>query len=77
MSEITIVNVGYRSTNYWVVSAGRSRLLVDLGWPGTMGRMRAALKRMDQARFLELVSDQAGSLAQRSECGKIIQWKPG
>jgi len=42
----TIVNVGYRSTNYWVVSAGRSRLLVDLGWPGTMGSMRAALQRM-------------------------------
>jgi glyoxylase-like metal-dependent hydrolase (beta-lactamase superfamily II) len=47
MSELTIVNVGYRSTNYWVVSAGTSRLLVDLGWPGTMGSMRASLKRMD------------------------------
>jgi ribonuclease/clavin/mitogillin len=47
MSEVTIVNVGYRSTNYWVVSAGTSRLLVDLGWPGTMGRMRASLRRMD------------------------------
>lgn len=49
MSEpvpVTIVNVGYRSTNYWVVSAGASRLLVDLGWPGTMGTMRANLERM-------------------------------
>ncbi len=45
-SPITIVNVGYRSTNYWVVSAGASRLLVDLGWPGTMGTMRANLARM-------------------------------
>jgi glyoxylase-like metal-dependent hydrolase (beta-lactamase superfamily II) len=44
---ITIVNVGYRSTNYWVVSAGTSRFLVDLGWPGTMGTMRANLGRMD------------------------------
>ena len=44
---VTIVNVGYRSTNYWVVSAGTSRLLVDLGWPGTMGWMRASLDRMD------------------------------
>jgi ribonuclease/clavin/mitogillin len=43
---MTIVNVGYRSTNYWVVSAGTSRLLVDLGWPGTMGKMRANLRRM-------------------------------
>ncbi len=47
MSKVTITNVGYRSTNYWVVSAGTSRLLVDLGWPGTMGRMRASLQRMD------------------------------
>jgi ribonuclease/clavin/mitogillin len=45
--SVTIVNVGYRSTNYWVVSAGTSRVLVDLGWPGTMGRMRASLNRMD------------------------------
>lgn len=44
---ITIVNVGYLSTNYWVVSAGRSRLLVDLGCPGTMGTLRARLKQMD------------------------------
>ncbi len=43
----TIVNVGYLSTNYWVVSAGRSRLLVDLGYPGTMGTMMARLKQMD------------------------------
>jgi ribonuclease/clavin/mitogillin len=42
----TIVNVGYRSTNYWVVSAGTSRLLVDLGYPGTMGMMQANLRRM-------------------------------
>src|SRR5690242_20423054 len=41
--RITIVNAGYGSTNYWVVSAGSSRLLVDLGYPGTMGIMRAAL----------------------------------
>ena len=46
MSKVTIVNVGYRSTNYWVISAGASRLLVDLGWPGTMGMMRASLGRM-------------------------------
>lgn len=45
--EPSIVNVGYRSTNYWVISAGRSRLLVDLGWPGTMGMMQSRLARMD------------------------------
>ena len=45
-ASMTIVNVGYRSTNFWVVSAGTSRLLLDLGWPGTMGTMRANLERM-------------------------------
>jgi glyoxylase-like metal-dependent hydrolase (beta-lactamase superfamily II) len=43
----TIVNVGYRSTNVWVISRGRSRLMLDLGYPGTMGLLRANLKRMD------------------------------
>jgi glyoxylase-like metal-dependent hydrolase (beta-lactamase superfamily II) len=43
----TIVNVGYRSTNYWVVSKGISRLLVDNGWPGTLGLMKARLKQKD------------------------------
>jgi len=44
--HVTVVNVEYLSTNYWVVSAGDSRLLVDLGWPGTMGKMRANLQQM-------------------------------
>src|ERR1043166_1084769 len=46
-SALTIVNVGYSSTNYWVISAGTSRLLVDLGFPGTMGTMRGRLARTD------------------------------
>jgi len=37
MAQQTIVNVGYRSTNDWVISAGTSRILVDIGWPGTLG----------------------------------------
>jgi len=43
----TIVNVGYRSANFWVVSAGTSRLLVDLGWPGMFKTLEANLKRAD------------------------------
>jgi endoribonuclease LACTB2 len=43
----TIVNVGYRSTNVWVLSAGRSRLMVDLGWPGTIATLLANLARAD------------------------------
>lgn len=46
-SPVTIVNVGYRSTNFWVVSAGRSRFLVDLGWPGMFAALESNLKRMD------------------------------
>ena len=42
----TIVNVGYRSTNFWVVSAGNSRLLIDLGWPGKAATLFANLERM-------------------------------
>ena len=45
-ANVTVANVGYRSTNYWVVSAGTSRLLFDLGWPGTIGQMAASLRRM-------------------------------
>jgi len=45
-APVTIVNVGYRSTNYWVVSADAARLLIDIGWPGTLGVMKANLKRM-------------------------------
>lgn len=44
---VSIVDVGYRSTHYWVISAGTSRLLVDIGWPGTLGTLKANLKRMD------------------------------
>jgi endoribonuclease LACTB2 len=44
---LTIVNAGYMSTNYWVISAGKSRLLVDLGYPGTMGTMRKRLNQLD------------------------------
>jgi ribonuclease/clavin/mitogillin len=43
---LTILNVGFRSTNYWVISAGTSRMIVDLGYPGTLGIMQANLKRM-------------------------------
>ena len=45
MAQLTVVNVGYRSTNFWVVSAGPSRLLVDLGWPGMVAPLLANLER--------------------------------
>jgi ribonuclease/clavin/mitogillin len=47
LPPVTIVNAGYRSTNFWVISAGKSRLLIDLGWPGMFATMRAMLERLD------------------------------
>ena len=45
--RLSILNAGYRSTNVWVVSSSRARLLVDLGWPGQLGALLAALRRLD------------------------------
>ena len=46
-AHVNIVNVGYRGVNFWVIGAGGSRIIVDLGWPGGMGQLLANLKRMD------------------------------
>lgn len=42
---MNIVNVGYRSTNYYVLANSAPRLLVDAGWPGTLGMMQHTCKR--------------------------------
>lgn len=42
-----IVNVGYDSTNYYVLGQGPKRLLVDVGWPNTLPKLIAAMKRKD------------------------------
>lgn len=44
-ASLSIVNVGYKSTNYWVVSVGTRRLLIDCGWPGMFGALEAELQR--------------------------------
>ncbi len=41
-----IVNVGYDSANYYVIATPAARLLVDVGWPGTLPKLQATLKRM-------------------------------
>ena len=46
MTPLNIINVGYMSTNYYVLDAGKSRLLVDVGVPGSFGQLAANLKRM-------------------------------
>lgn len=44
-STVSLLNVGYRSTNYYVLGQGQTRLLVDLGWPGSAGELTTSLKR--------------------------------
>jgi ribonuclease/clavin/mitogillin len=45
MSAHTVVRLSLRSTNYYVISAGATRLMVDLGWPGMLGGLKAELQR--------------------------------
>lgn len=42
-----ILNVGYDSTNYYLVGSTFGFLLIDAGWPGTWGKLMAVLKRND------------------------------
>lgn len=42
---MNIVNVGYRSTNYYVLADTKPRLLVDAGWPGTLSMMQHTCSR--------------------------------
>lgn len=44
-----IVNVGYDSTNYYVLGQDSNRLLVDVGWSNTLPKLLACMKRMDVA----------------------------
>jgi hypothetical protein len=42
---LNIVNVGYDSTNYYVIETDKAKLLIDIGWPGTLPKLLHALKR--------------------------------
>lgn len=43
---MNVVNVGYDSTNYYVLADTHPRLLVDAGWPGTLAKFTHVCKRM-------------------------------
>src|SRR4051812_4000159 len=45
---MNIVNVGYDSTNYYLLGS-HTQLLVDTGWPGTLPKLLNILKRKDIA----------------------------
>jgi glyoxylase-like metal-dependent hydrolase (beta-lactamase superfamily II) len=42
---MNIVNVGYDSTNYYLLEIKNGKLLIDCGWPGTLPKLMAELKR--------------------------------
>lgn len=42
---LNIVNVGYDSTNYYVIETAATKLLVDIGFPDTLPKLSHALKR--------------------------------
>lgn len=42
---MNVINVGYDSTNYYILDAKGAKLLIDCGWPGTLPRFMAQLKR--------------------------------
>lgn len=39
---MNIVNIGYHSTNYYILADKRPILLIDAGWPGSMSEMQRA-----------------------------------
>lgn len=44
-----IINVGYNSTNYFIIETTKSKLLLDAGWPGTLPKFLHVLKQKDIA----------------------------
>lgn len=44
--RLNIVNVGYDSTNYYILADSAPRLLIDIGFPGTLGKLNHECKRM-------------------------------
>jgi len=46
---MNIINVGYDSTNYYALEIKNGKLLVDCGWPGTLPKLSAELKRKGSA----------------------------
>lgn len=40
---MNIVNVGYNSTNYYLIDLAGGKLLIDAGWPGTINKFKNVL----------------------------------
>ncbi len=44
---MNILNVGYTSTNYYILADTKPRLLIDVGFAGTLPKLQHELKRMN------------------------------
>jgi ribonuclease/clavin/mitogillin len=44
-SKMNILNVGYDSTNYYLIGQNTTRILIDIGWPGTLPKLLNIFKR--------------------------------
>jgi glyoxylase-like metal-dependent hydrolase (beta-lactamase superfamily II) len=44
-SKMNILNVGYDSTNYYLIGQNTTQLLIDVGWPGTLPKLLNIFKR--------------------------------
>lgn len=42
---MNLITITYRSTNYFILDNGKVKLLIDAGWPGTLGEFKHALQR--------------------------------
>lgn len=42
---MNVLNIGYGSTNYYVVGYHKENLLIDTGMPGTLGKMMSRLRK--------------------------------
>ncbi len=44
-NTMNILNVGYNSTNYYLIGQNTTPLLIDVGWPGTLPKLLNIFKR--------------------------------
>ena len=76
---MNIVNVGYDSTNYYILDVKSGKLLVDCGWPGTLQKFLGVLKRkgisLPEIKFLLVTHfhpDHAGLVQELKNQGRKL-----